>query len=52
MRMQDLNIRVKGGKIHLELFPGAKACQLNHYIKLKLEDYKYVSMYVRLFMSV
>ena len=52
MRMEDLNIRVKGGKIHLELFPSAKACQLNHYIKLKLEDYKYVSMYVRLFMSV
>ena len=32
-RMKDLNSRVKGEKIHLKLFPGAKASQLNHYIK-------------------
>ena len=25
MRMKDLNSQVKGGKIHLNLFPGAKA---------------------------
>ena len=39
--MKDLNSRVKGGKIHLKLFPGAKASQLNHYIKSTLEEYKY-----------
>ena len=41
MRMKDLNSRVKGGKIHLKSFPGAKASQLNHYIKPTLEEYKY-----------
>ena len=41
MRMKDLNSRVKGGKIHLKLFPGVKASQLNHYIKSTLEEYKY-----------
>ena len=30
MRMKDLNSCVKGGKIHLKLFPGATAKQLNH----------------------
>ena len=40
MRMKDLNSRVKGGKIHLKSFPGAKASQLNHYIK-PTEEYKY-----------
>ena len=39
--MKDLNSRVKGGKIHLKLFPGTKASQLNHHIKPKLEEYKY-----------
>ena len=41
MRMEDINGRIKGGKIHLKSFPGAKASQLNHYIKPTLEDYKY-----------
>ena len=41
MRMKDLNSRVKGGKIHLKLFAGAKASLLNHYIKPTLEEYKY-----------
>ena len=41
MRMKDLNSRAKGGKIHLKSFPGAKASQLNHYIKPTLEEYKY-----------
>ena len=41
MRMKDLNSRVKGGKIHLKSFPGAKASQLNHYIKPTVEEYKY-----------
>ena len=41
MRMNDINIRIKGGKIHLKLLPGAKASQLNHYIKPTLEEYKY-----------
>ena len=40
-RMKDLNGRIKGGKIHLKSFPGAKASQLNHYIKPTLEEYKY-----------
>ena len=40
--MKDLN-RVKSGKIHLKLFPGAKANQLNHYIEPTLEEYKYDS---------
>ena len=41
MRMRDLNSHVKGGKMHLKLFPDAKASQLNHYIKPTLEEYKY-----------
>ena len=41
MRMKDLNSRVKGGKIHLKSFRGAKASQLNHYIKPTLKEYKY-----------
>ena len=41
MRMKDLNSRVKGGKIHLKSFPGAKASQLNHYIKPTVEEDKY-----------
>ena len=41
MRIKDLNSRVKGAKIHLKLYPGAKANQLNHYIKPTLEEYKY-----------
>ena len=41
MRMKDLSSRAKGGKIHLKSFPGAKASQLNHYIKPTLEEYKY-----------
>ena len=41
MRMKDLNSRVKGGKIHLKPFPGAKASQLNNYIKPTLEEYKH-----------
>ena len=40
-RMKDLNIRVKGGKVHLKSFFGAKASQLNHYIKPTLEEYKF-----------
>ena len=41
MRMKDINSRIKGGKIHLKSFPGAKASQLNHYIKPTLEEYKH-----------
>ena len=41
MRMKDLNSRIKVEKIHLKSFPGAKASQLNHYIKPTLEEYKY-----------
>ena len=41
MRMKDINSRNKVGKIHLKSFPGAKASQLNHYIKPTLEEYKY-----------
>ena len=41
MRMKGLNSLVKGGKIHLKSFPGAKASQLNHYIKPILDKYKY-----------
>ena len=39
--MKDINSRIHGGKIHLKSFPGAKASQLNHYIKPTLEEYKY-----------
>ena len=35
------NSHVKGGKMHLKLFPGGKASQLNHYIKPTLEEYNY-----------
>ena len=41
MRMKDINRRIKGRKIHLKSFSGAKASQLNHYIKPTLEEYKY-----------
>ena len=41
MRLNDLNSRVKGGKIHLKSFPGAKVSQLNHNIKPTLKEYKY-----------
>ena len=41
MKMKDLNSHVKGRKIHLKSFPGAKASQLNHYIKPTLEEHKY-----------
>ena len=41
MGMKDLNSRVKSRKIHLTLFPGAKASQMNHYIIPTLEEYKY-----------
>ena len=41
MRMKDINSRIKGGKTHLKSFPGAKASQLNHYIKPTLEEHKY-----------
>ena len=41
MRMKDINSRIKGGKIHLKSYPGAKVSQLNHYIKPTLEEYKY-----------
>ena len=39
--MKHLNGRVKSRKIHLKSFPGAKASQLNYYIKPTLEEYKY-----------
>ena len=48
MRMKDLNSRVKGEKIHLKLFCGAKASQLNRYIISTLEEY---NMIVRLLIS-
>ena len=38
--MKDLNSHVKGGKIHLKSFPGAKSSQLNYFIKSALEEYK------------
>ena len=41
MTMKHLNGRVKSRKIHLKSFPGAKASQLNYYIKPTLEEYKY-----------
>ena len=41
MRMKDINSCIKGGKIHLKPFHGAKASQLNHYIKRTLEEHKY-----------
>ena len=41
IRMKDLNSRVKGRKIHLKSFPGAKASQMNHCVKPTLEEYKY-----------
>ena len=41
MKMKNINSRIKGGKIHLKLLPGAKDSQLNHYIKPTLEEYKY-----------
>ena len=41
MTMKHLNSRIKSRKIHLKFFPGAKASQLNYYIKPILEEYKY-----------
>ena len=41
MKMEDINSRIKDGKIHLKSFSGAKTSQLNHNIKPTLEEYKY-----------
>ena len=38
-----LYCKIKGGRIHLKLFPGAKSKQLNHYVKSTLDEYKYDS---------
>ena len=43
MRMKELNSRVRGEKIHIKSFAGAKTSQMNHYIKPTLEEYKYDS---------
>ena len=41
MRRKDFNSRIKVERIYIQLFIGAKANQLNHYVKPILEEYKY-----------
>ena len=38
MKMKAINSKIKRGKIHLKSFPGGKSKQLNHYVKLTLDD--------------
>ena len=33
--------QVKGGRIYIKAFPGAKSTQLNHYVLPTLEEYSY-----------
>ena len=41
MKMKDFNSRIKVERIYIQLFVGAKANQLNHYVKPMLEEYNY-----------
>ena len=43
MKVKDIISKIKGGRIHLKLFPGAKTRQLIHYVKPTLDEYKYDS---------
>ena len=39
--MKDINSKIKGGRIHLKSFLGAKSKQLNQYVKPTLDECKY-----------
>ena len=41
MNTKEINIQIQGGKIHVEVFLGAKSTQLNHYVTPTLEEYSY-----------
>ena len=44
MGMKNFNSHLKGGRIYIKLFVGAKATQLNHYVSPTLKynkEYKY-----------
>ena len=46
MKTEDINSKIKEGRIHLKLFQGAKSKQLNHYVKPTFDE----SMIVKWFM--
>ena len=41
MKMEDINSKIKGRRIHIKSFPAKK--HLNHYVKLTLDEYNYNS---------
>ena len=46
MKMKDINSKIKGGRIYLKSFSGAKSKQLNHCVKPTLDEYEYDSVIV------
>ena len=41
MKMENINFKIKGARIHLKPIPGAKSKQVNHYVKPTLDECKY-----------
>ena len=41
MSIKGINKQVKGGRIYIKAFPGAKSTQFNHYVLPTLEEYSY-----------
>ena len=39
--MKQFNSHIHGGKVYMRAFAGAKAGQLNHHVKLSLEECEY-----------
>ena len=35
LEIKDFNTAVRGGRVHLKLFPGSEAVQLNHHVKTR-----------------
>ena len=41
MNIKSINKQVKGGRIYIKAFAGAKSTELNHYVLATLEEYNY-----------
>ena len=41
INIKSINKEVKGGRVYIKAFPGAKSTQLNHYVLPALEEYSY-----------
>ena len=39
MNIKEINRQIRGCRIHVKAFPGAKSTQLNHYVTPTLEEY-------------